>query len=677
MEVCAFVHSLDAPNSLSPALAALLSRAVIATGTRARPLVTSAASAMKRDREDDAAARALREARAAAAEQRARAAAAGGGVAAAAAGRPPLPPPRPAPASPAATVILVSSEDDASDDDDPRPPPPPPPPPPRPPARPPFSDPLARTGFGLIACAGLPAPWNDGALGLALADLAPPGATFVWASNFMVDPAWTLASIPAVRAARERLIVCVGHCGRVPGGRVDWAAARAEVGELHADFEAGTTSPALNGDAITVAQPSVDAFGTHHTKALLLIYPAGCRFICLTGNFVPGEYGGGLTQGAWWQDFPRKDGASPCPEDGGFEEAFAAYAAALGGRGLPRRAAEDLAAEIGRHDWSSARADFIATVPGRHAGPDVARWGHGRLGAVLGAARVFDPALSRGGGGSSLIAQCSSLGSLAVATLDRLDVAWSGGVAADGEALGPPRLPLRIVWPTTENVRLSLGGWASGGSIPAQAQYTRAEGLRPRLCAWGGEPVGRSRAVAHMKSVARVAPSGACAWVVLGSHNLSQAAWGRVSVGKAALAYPRRLPASLYARSFEVSVALTPGREAAYRAHRHRGFCAVPAPPRSTLAAAGAGLPPPPPAAPGAAPPTVHFWAKGRAPGLRVGRGDGGGGDGGDPPAPAVEVVSLPLPYLVPPAPYGPGDIAWASDAPPRGVPDVHGQAFA
>jgi tyrosyl-DNA phosphodiesterase-1 len=264
---------------------------------------------------------------------------------------------------------------------------------------------------------------------------------------------------------------------------------------------------------------------------------------------------------------------------------------------------------------------------------------------------------------------------MAAPTLDGFDAALRGGATAGGAPLGHPPTPLRIVWPTNDNIRASLAGWESGGSVPSMAKYTRAPGLARRLCVWGGEPVGRARAIAHMKSLARVADDGRVAWAVLGSHNFSCAAWGSMAkpTKKAAVeaalglgAPPPPLPASVYIRSFEVSVALTPGREAAYRAHRHRGFCVLRPPPGSTLADAGAGgCPPPAPA-----PPIVHFWAGHRAPG-RV-TGTAAGGEGAAPP----EVVGLPLPYNCPPVRYGEGDIAWASDSPPLGVPDVYGRVF-
>jgi Tyrosyl-DNA phosphodiesterase len=52
------------------------------------------------------------------------------------------------------------------------------------------------------------------------------------------------------------------------------------------------------------------------------------------------------------------------------------------------------------------------------------------------------------------------------------------------------------------------------------------------------------------------------AWCMLGSHNLSKAAWGELQKGAS----------SLFIRSYEVSVLLLPELEAAYRRHPHSHY---------------------------------------------------------------------------------------------------------
>lgn len=135
-----------------------------------------------------------------------------------------------------------------------------------------------------------------------------------------------------------------------------------------------------------------------------------------------------------------------------------------------------------------------------------------------------------------------------------------------------PGLPVSLVWPTTEAVRHSIGGWGSAGPIhstcksvqPTQALLCECVGIRHRYyykihyyatavmlmggwmdavvvtrdkgccvstrvcCRFDGGATGRGRVMPHIKSFTRysVAEGGvSLAWVMTGSHNMSAAAW--------------------------------------------------------------------------------------------------------------------------------------------------------
>ena len=62
---------------------------------------------------------------------------------------------------------------------------------------------------------------------------------------------------------------------------------------------------------------------------------------------------------------------------------------------------------------------------------------------------------------------------------------------------------LRLVWPTTEQVRTSNQGWAAGGSIPGRSACVHSAALMPLWARWGGEPTGRAHAMPHIKSYCR------------------------------------------------------------------------------------------------------------------------------------------------------------------------------
>jgi tyrosyl-DNA phosphodiesterase-1 len=343
-----------------------------------------------------------------------------------------------------------------------------------------------------------------------------------------------------------------------------------------------------------------------------------------------------MTQAVWWQDVPWAAGGAGPPTR--WAATLAAYIPRLG---FPPPLHAALLAMVARADFSSMRTEVVAAVPGSHA--RLAAWGHGALAATLARARDHHPSLV----GAPIVAQSSSMGVLKADQVACYVRAMSQGGAEDGADLGPPTTPspslrLALVWPTVDQVRNSAAGWASGGSIPGFPAALAAAEVRARLCSWGGPGAGgghagRANAMPHMKSYARYTDQGRIGWFVVGSANFSASAWGLPTP------FPPKPATKQYNRSFELSVVLTPGAEAGYRAHADYGFCAAPLPSSWSLV----GAPPPPP--PAASPPTVRFWTATSAPAE----------DGG------CDVVALPVPYALPPARYGPGDLPWTLEPHP------------
>ena len=132
------------------------------------------------------------------------------------------------------------------------------------------------------------------------------------------------------------------------------------------------------------------------------------------------------------------------------------------------------------------------------------------------------------------------------------------------------------------------------------------------------------------------------------------AAWGALQVNGS----------QLKVLSYELGVLLTPALEAAYRAHRWRGFsCTSAQPPLAGAAAATAGGAAAAAAAAAAASgeaaqPTLRFvqWRRGTP---QEPAATGAHGAGGAPPALRVP---LPIPYSLPPARYGAGERPWTND---------------
>lgn len=81
---------------------------------------------------------------------------------------------------------------------------------------------------------------------------------------------------------------------------------------------------ALSALQVDVHAPPTLSYGTHHTKAFVLVYENGLRLIAHTANIVFSDCND-KSQGIWFQDFPRKDALSPASSD--MQEQLAHYVA--------------------------------------------------------------------------------------------------------------------------------------------------------------------------------------------------------------------------------------------------------------------------------------------------------------------------------------------------------------
>lgn len=69
------------------------------------------------------------------------------------------------------------------------------------------------------------------------------------------------------------------------------------------------------------------SYGTHHSKAMLLVYPQGVRIIVHTANLIYVDWNN-KSQGLWMQDFPWKD-PNTSSKGCGFESDLIDYLGAL------------------------------------------------------------------------------------------------------------------------------------------------------------------------------------------------------------------------------------------------------------------------------------------------------------------------------------------------------------
>ncbi|XP_052269380.1 tyrosyl-DNA phosphodiesterase 1-like isoform X7 [Dreissena polymorpha] len=342
--------------------------------------------------------------------------------------------------------------------------------------------------------------------------------------NYMFDIPWLIKQYPAVFRKKPLMIV------------------HGEQGASNTALQA----QAMAYDNIRFCQAKLEImYGTHHTKMMLLLYEDGLRVVIHTSNLIEQDWHQ-KTQGSWVSPkFPklqtpgRDKGESPTF----FKQDLLNYLAAYKAYQL-----KDWMEHIVNHDMSSARVVILGSVPGRHQGErQKAMWGHLKL----------RHALQQHGPSHSLvktwpvIGQFSSIGSLGPNQDNWLCKEWLHSLSATKAGTGvPSNGRLQLVFPTVDNVRLSLEGFPAGGSIPYSVNTAKKQTwLHNFFHVWRSEGRGRSRAMPHIKTYVRPMQQGSsAAWFAVTSANLSKAAWGALE----------KQGTQLMIRSYEIGVLFLP-----------------------------------------------------------------------------------------------------------------------
>ncbi|KAJ8290290.1 hypothetical protein GJAV_G00011000 [Gymnothorax javanicus] len=160
---------------------------------------------------------------------------------------------------------------------------------------------------------------------------------------------------------------------------------------------------------IRFCQAKLDiAFGTHHTKMMLLWYEEGFRVVILTSNLIRADWYQ-KTQGLWLSPlYPRLPNGSPASageSPTNFKRDLIEY--------LEAYRAPELAEWIDRikeHDLSETSVYLIGSTPGRYQGANMEKWGHLRLRKLLHENTRPIP----GEGAWPITGQFSSIGSMGI-----------------------------------------------------------------------------------------------------------------------------------------------------------------------------------------------------------------------------------------------------------------------
>ena len=298
---------------------------------------------------------------------------------------------------------------------------------------------------------------------------------------------------------------------------------------------------------------------------VLLRHDDTAQIIIHTANMIPRDWAN-MTQAVWSSPrLPLLPPGSPSPSEGDlipgsgakFKVDFLAYLRAYESHCRP------IASALANYDFSSIRGQLIASVPGRHpttsTSPQTTQFGWSALPPAL---RTIP---SSPYPSPEITIQMSS-----IATLGGTD-AWLRQTffralshTSSPAVSSPPSF--KVVFPTPDEIRMSLDGYVSGGSIHTKIQSAQQQKqlnyLRPMFCHWDNDDAdadknaGRGRAAPHIKTYIRYseAPSAGGGkarmdWALLTSANLSKQAWGEAknAEGKSRVA------------SFELGVLVWPG----------------------------------------------------------------------------------------------------------------------
>lgn len=289
-----------------------------------------------------------------------------------------------------------------------------------------------------------------------------------------------------------------------------------------------------------------EMFGTHHSKMLILIrHDDTAQVIIHTANMIARDWTN-MTQALWRSPLlpllkePLAGSTEGTLATIGSGEKFKVdllnYLRAYDQR---RTVCKTLVDKLERYNFSAIRATLIASVPGRHLIHDESetRWGWAGLKQTLKNVPVQE-------GDSDIVVQISSIATLGPTDNWIRRTLFDSLQAARNATQKSPSF--KVVFPTPDEIRRSLDGYESGGSIHTKIQSAQQAKqllyLKPLFCHWANdaprgrelEPgcshkdAGRKRAAPHIKTYIRYGEK-SIDWALTTSANLSKQAWGEAA----------------------------------------------------------------------------------------------------------------------------------------------------
>ena len=388
--------------------------------------------------------------------------------------------------------------------------------------------------YFLTNCSGISSTYNYSNISGANSSLASMGIQDILSSkfgslvqsaqfNFCFDIEWLINQYPE-NSRNKPLLIVYGERG---------------------DSNVQLRAVASRLQNLQLCRVDLPPYGTHHTKMMLLHYSDGIRVVISTANLIAQDWNK-KSQGFYMSPlFPIL--SKPCnTSQSNFKSDLIDYISCYNQNKL-----KQWIEILQKCDMSVANnVRLVGSVPGRHSGASLTKWGHMRLRSLL--REKLNPVDSDW----PVIGQFSSIGSLGADKHKWLCSEWLTSLSSSN--LGPVlpstiiNPPLKLIFPTVENVRCSFEGYSAGSSLPYSSRNaSKQHWLLPLLHQWKADHVGRGRASPHVKSYTRISPDSTnikAAWFLLTSANLSKAAWGALE----------KKETQLLIRSYELGVLFFP-----------------------------------------------------------------------------------------------------------------------
>ncbi|KAJ6444480.1 tyrosyl-DNA phosphodiesterase [Purpureocillium lavendulum] len=294
--------------------------------------------------------------------------------------------------------------------------------------------------------------------------------------------------------------------------------------------------------------PMPEIFGTHHSKMMILFrHDDTAQVVIHTANMIAKDWTN-MTNGVWKSPPLPKLSGQVNASRGSHSAAFGTgdkfksdLLSYLSSYDRRRPTCKDLVESLAQYDFSQIRAALIASVPGTHNTRDQSEtaWGWAAVKRCLRMVPCRE-------GDSQIVIQISSIATLG-AKDDWLQTTLFGPLSSTNSKQVSKRPKFSVIYPTADEIRRSLDGYASGGSIhtkiQSQQQAKQLQYLRPMFHHWANDSEngrsvaadaetadgGRNRAAPHIKTYIRYNSSGSLDWALLTSANLSKQAWGETA----------------------------------------------------------------------------------------------------------------------------------------------------